>query len=148
MLSPIMMIIVMIITSFIIDYFTMTILLTDNITFNLNKIYGSLLMGMLMGLIQLFMLKEDFSNNMFWVLTILIIIIVLSLVYAIREQWLIDDKQFELSMIEHHAMAIAMANKFKNRTRDPELYQLSNDIINSQQSEIDFLWRKYKGSIV
>lgn len=65
------------------------------------------------------------------------------MINIIRNQIFINDKQFELSMIEHHEMAIVMANKIKQKTLDPQLLQLANNIIQSQQQEINFMWQKY-----
>lgn len=58
-----------------------------------------------------------------------------------------DDKfdlRFINAMIPHHEGAIAMANDATNKANRPEIKQLTNEIITSQQAEIDQMkqWRK------
>ena len=54
------------------------------------------------------------------------------------------DAQFIDSMIEHHRGAIAMAEQALKESQRPEIKQLAQNIITSQQSEIDQMmgWRK------
>lgn len=58
------------------------------------------------------------------------------------------DNQFDLrfmnAMIPHHEGAIAMAKDALNKSKRPEIQQLANEIIASQQKEIDQMkqWRK------
>ncbi|HMN13598.1 MAG TPA: DUF305 domain-containing protein [Bellilinea sp.] len=53
----------------------------------------------------------------------------------IRQQTLVEDKQFLRSMIPHHAGAVLMCEKAT--LSDPEIKALCTDIIASQQQEID-----------
>lgn len=54
------------------------------------------------------------------------------------------DLRFMDAMIPHHEGAIAMAKDALNKAKHPELKQLANEIIASQQAEIDQMkqWRK------
>lgn len=54
------------------------------------------------------------------------------------------DLRFMEAMIPHHEGAIAMAKDALNKAQHPEVKQLANDIIASQQAEIDQMkqWRK------
>ncbi|MGI0485202.1 DUF305 domain-containing protein [Pantanalinema rosaneae CENA516] len=54
------------------------------------------------------------------------------------------DLRFMNAMIPHHEGAIAMAKDALTKAQHPELKQLANDIIASQQAEIDQMkqWRK------
>ncbi|TCS14146.1 DUF305 domain-containing protein [Caulobacter sp. BK020] len=54
---------------------------------------------------------------------------------AIRQQWLIGDREFLRSMIPHHSGAILMCGKAP--VRDPEIRALCATIIKGQQAEID-----------
>jgi uncharacterized protein (DUF305 family) len=54
---------------------------------------------------------------------------------AIRQQWLIGDREFLRSMIPHHSGAILMCAKAP--VRDPEIRQLCGAIIEGQKGEID-----------
>jgi uncharacterized protein (DUF305 family) len=53
----------------------------------------------------------------------------------IREQTAINDEQFIMSMIPHHSSAILMCQEAT--IKDPELKQLCEEIIATQQAEID-----------
>lgn len=54
------------------------------------------------------------------------------------------DQRFLNAMIPHHEGAIVMANDVLSKAKAPELKQLANNIITSQQAEIDQMkqWRK------
>jgi hypothetical protein len=54
---------------------------------------------------------------------------------AIRQQWLIGDREFLRSMIPHHSGAILMCGKAP--VRDPQIRALCAAIIKGQQAEID-----------
>jgi len=54
---------------------------------------------------------------------------------AIRQQFLIGDREFLKSMIPHHSGAILMCGKAP--IRDPEIRRLCASIIQGQQAEID-----------
>jgi uncharacterized protein (DUF305 family) len=47
------------------------------------------------------------------------------------------DKRFLDAMIPHHQGAVTMAQDSLQKSKHPELKQLSQNIIKSQQSEID-----------
>lgn len=53
----------------------------------------------------------------------------------IRQQTLVGDRQFLRSMIPHHSSAILMCRQ--STISDPEIQQLCQEIIESQQQEID-----------
>jgi len=54
----------------------------------------------------------------------------------IRQQVLIDDKQWLRRMISHHSTALTTSHKINDRTDDDELKKLSQDIIDAQEKEI------------
>ena len=131
---------IMIIASIFIGYYlTMTVILRDNNTDNLNRMYQGLLMGFWMGLIELLMV--GFLMNI-WMpfYTFLLIILVIGIViltYLIYNQVGINENQFMLSMISHHQMAIDMTKEVKPKTTDPKLISIMDNILESQQREID-----------
>ena len=47
------------------------------------------------------------------------------------------DKAFLTEMIEHHQMAVLMANMLENSTTRPEMKKLANDIVAEQNKEIN-----------
>ncbi|MFA6090064.1 MAG: DUF305 domain-containing protein [Candidatus Woesearchaeota archaeon] len=61
-------------------------------------------------------------------------IFILSFLF-VRKQTFINNKQFIRSMIPHHAGAILMCQNAS--VTDPEIKQLCQSIISSQQSEIN-----------
>ena len=131
------MIVVMFVGSFLVSYYlTMTILIPINITNNLTKFYLSLLMAFWMVFIQIgFALYQHPSQSLLIALIIdLILISIFSVL--IRNQIGVGVRQFLLQMIEHHQMAITMAEKVQSKTDNTNVQRLVNDIITSQSSEI------------
>jgi len=54
-----------------------------------------------------------------------------------REQIFVDDDQWLRRMISHHSTALTTSHKIKNRTQNAELKKLAEDIIDTQEREID-----------
>src|SRR5579872_6081958 len=106
-------ILIMIVISFIIGYITMPIILgvSPYVRIHLNKVYGSLLMGFLMGLVELYMVWEMLDQKQAICILTVLTILSLVMIYVIIEQIGITEKEYLESMIEHHAMAINMSNK-------------------------------------
>lgn len=67
------------------------------------------------------------------------LIVVVFTVYMIRKQLFIDDKQFLSGMIPHHSMAIHMAKRIKEKSKNLNIIQLANNIIHSQTKEIELM---------
>lgn len=124
-------IVMMALMSFIISYyFTMTILLRANKTHNRNKLYQGLLMTCWM-IVIMFILEP--MNIGILIMAIIGIVIVSYFIYF---QIGIDESQFLLSMIEHHQMAIDMVKQNK-KAKDKRVLLLMNNILETQQKEID-----------
>lgn len=122
--------------SFVVGYvFSMGLLAdqTSHITFNYNKVYMALLMAFSMGAYELGVMAD--TPN----IPGLVILIVLSvlMIQAIREQILIGDRQFLLSMIEHHSAALTMSKRIRCKTSDPFILKLTDGILDSQNREIE-----------
>jgi hypothetical protein len=65
------------------------------------------------------------------------ILLVLSII-AIRNQWLIDDKQYLRDMIPHHSMAILTSNKAKESSNN-NIKELARNIEENQTKEINLM---------
>lgn len=133
----------MAVLSFISMYILMYIMV-DRFTHvypNLNQFYMAGIMTMPMILIELFMMKSMYTNKKFnTVISIGSIAILITLIFFIRKQTAIDDKEFLKSMIPHHAAAILMCEQ--SHIQDPEIKDLCKNIMITQQAEIDFMKSK------
>lgn len=128
----------MIVLSFISMYALMYAMVDRfaNIHPSLNQAYMAALMTAPMVLIELLLMGMMYTRRD-WNLAILAVAVVsgvLSFV-AIRQQWLIGDREFLASMIPHHSGAILMCGKAP--VTDPEIKRLCASIIQGQQQEID-----------
>ena len=68
--------------------------------------------------------------------------IVLSISVAIlllRQQVLVDDKQWLRRMISHHSTALTTSHKIYNKTSNPKVKKLSKEIIDTQEKEIQLM---------
>jgi len=112
-----------------------------NIYFNLNQFYMAGIMTIPMILTELFLMRSMYKNKKLNKLIIFISLAAFGILFALlRNQLAIGNKEFLKSMIPHHAGALLMCQKAK--LTDPELKQLCTNIINSQQSEINFMKSK------
>ena len=124
--------------SVIIGYFTMPIILgtqSRNLRYHRNKVYGALLMGAWMALVEVLMAGYSWKTayySVFWILLIGVF------TYMILHQTGINEREFLEGMIEHHAMGIAMAEKVLERKDITEETQgLADRIVRTQTTEID-----------
>jgi len=112
-----------------------------NVYPNLNQFYMAGLMTSPMVLIEILVMGSMYKNRRLKKIIIGSSLAALAvLVFLIRGQFAVGDKEFLRSMIPHHGGAILMAKKAA--LNDPEIKALSQSIIASQQSEID--WMKAK----
>lgn len=135
-------VLIMFVASVILGWFTMTIILTKYKTNNLNKLYGTLLMGFLMGIVELLMMwtmsePTAEETRIYSGLFLFGVITSAFLMIAIRKQLFVNERQFLLNMKEHHAMALVMSEQVKPKIRNSELCTLANNILTSQTKEID-----------
>ena len=110
----------------------------DDIRFSINDLYMTLLMTGWMFLFMGLFYKE---LNIF----IIGLILVITTIWCIRNQFLVSEKQYKLGMIPHHSMAIHMSKRLLengNNTTDNNhnipIVFLEN-IINTQEKEIIFM---------
>jgi uncharacterized protein (DUF305 family) len=103
---------------------------------NFNQFYMAGLMTAPMVLIELLVMRAMYPDKRRNVLIIAVsLIALLGFFLLIRQQVAISDKQFLRSMIPHHSSAILMCERAS--LQDPEIKQLCENIISSQQAEID-----------
>jgi hypothetical protein len=107
----------------------------DHFYFTLNNFYMTLAMAapmvIVMVLVMRQMYKEPKKNRIILVLATIVFILV---VFFVRTQTTIGDREFTISMIPHHSSAILMCEKAK--LTDPELITLCEEIVQTQQEEI------------
>ena len=135
----------MVILSFIAMYILMYSMVDKmaNVIPNVNQIYMAGLMTSPMVIIELLVMKMMYKNRRLnWIILISVTVVGFLFYSGIRRQAFVGDSQFMKSMIPHHAAAILMVEQAK--LLDPEIKQLGNDIISSQQKEIEFMKAKIK----
>jgi len=133
-----LLLLVMAILSFISMYVLMYSMVDtfDNIYHSLNQVYMASLMTAPMVLIEVSLMRSMYRNKKLNILVIAVCVIMLVASFTfIRQQTAIGDEQFLRSMISHHASAILMCEQAS--IQDPELQELCNNIVLSQQAEID-----------
>jgi hypothetical protein len=124
--------------SFIAMYFLMFAMI-DNLgsfTNNINMVYMAGLMVAPMIVFELVVMWAMYKNKTrnYMIIAGAIIGGILLFLF-IRQQTLVGDKGFLRSMIPHHSGAILMCEQ--STITDPEIQQLCQGIIESQQQEID-----------
>ena len=60
-------------------------------------------------------------------------------ILLLRQQLLVDDKQWLRRMISHHSTALTTSHKIYNKTNNPKLKKLSKEIIDTQEREIQLM---------
>ena len=130
---------IMVIGSFLIQYFLMSILMTNNaknIKNSLGKFYISSIMGLSMGILEVAM--NDFSMMKISTKYYIPLFILLAIfIVAYRVQFYILEKEYLREMIEHHSMAILTSKKILNKTHDYAVAKIAKEIIQNQQDEIN-----------
>jgi uncharacterized protein (DUF305 family) len=129
--------VVMMVISFFIMYFVMFLNMdkVDHYHTSATRIYMALLMVSPMGIVMMLMMGKMYPNKKSNTSIIIAGIIVFGIVLvALRTQTPISDVQYMKAMIPHHSSAI-MVSKNAN-IKDPEVKQLSKQIIKSQEEEI------------
>ena len=60
-------------------------------------------------------------------------------ILLLRQQLLVDDKQWLRRMIPHHSTALTTSHKIYNRTNNPKIKELAKEIIDTQEKEIQLM---------
>ncbi|MFT3894494.1 MAG: DUF305 domain-containing protein [Anaerolineales bacterium] len=107
-----------------------------NVFNSLNEFYMAAIMTAPMVVFELLLMGAMYQNKRLNVIILAVSLAALAIFFLfIRQQTAITDKQFLRSMIPHHAGAILMCQQAP--IQDPEIKQLCQTIIASQQEEID-----------
>ena len=130
----------MMIASFIVQYYAMPAIMTDNIgnvTNSLGKIYLSVIMALMMGLLEVFMPMDHNQHHSPYLMIMVIAVLLIVFVYIYRNQQGINDANYLSEMIEHHSMAILTSKKIVKKTRNPAIKKIARQIITKQTEEIE-----------
>lgn len=146
-------VIYMMIASFIIQYWAMPVIMTNsvkNVTNSTGKLYISVIMALMMGLLEVFMPMDkshSHSHSHSNILMIIVISILLGLfVYIYRNQKGVDDANYLSEMIEHHSMAVLTSSKIAKKTRNPKVKKLARRIEETQKEEIEEMRKMRKNN--
>lgn len=113
----------------------------SNVFLNVNQFYMAGLMASPMIIIEIAVMSAMYMNKKLNAIVISISIVALvGFYFSIRQQVGVSDKQFLKSMIPHHAGAILMCEGAN--LQDPEIKKLCEEIVVSQQKEIDLMKAK------
>jgi len=129
--------IVMLSISFLIMYFVMFLNIDnlDHYYTSATRIYMALLMVAPMAVVMMLMMGKMYPNKKYNTSIIIGSIVVFGIVLtALRTQTPVSDVQYIKAMIPHHSSAI-LVSKHAN-IKDPEVKQLTEQIIKSQEKEI------------
>tara|TARA_B100000886_G_C20399958_1_gene482105 strand:- start:458 stop:907 length:450 start_codon:yes stop_codon:yes gene_type:complete len=110
----------------------------DDLYLSLTLFYGGLLMAsnmMWSHEIVHYLSMGHFNQNIF------LLGLVLSgvSIYLLRSQLFVTDEQWLKRMISHHSTALTTSDNILNKTKDIEVKELANDIIEIQDDEIEFM---------
>jgi hypothetical protein len=67
------------------------------------------------------------------------IMLSISVSILLRQQLLVDDKQWLRRMIPHHSTALTTTHKIYNRTNNQKIKDLAKEIIDTQENEIQLM---------
>jgi hypothetical protein len=132
---------IIMISSFFIQMFVMSGIMTNsykNITFSLGKFYISVIMALLMGLLEVLMYDNHLRVISIYYYLFLVFLLVI-FIYLYRNQIYIEDKDYLYEMIEHHSMAILTSEEILQKTNSERVKKLAENIITTQQKEINYM---------
>lgn len=131
---------VMAVLSFVAMYFLMYSMVNSvaHVYMSVNQAYMAALMAAPMVVIELIVMRMMYPDPRLNRLVVAGSLVVgIAMFLFIREQTAVGDRQFARSMIPHHSGAILMCGQAS--LTDSELKRLCQDIVSSQQREIDQL---------
>jgi len=108
----------------------------DHLYININNVYMTLMMVAPMAVVMLVAMRSMFpSRRLNIVLVAGAAVVFIASFAAMRTQAAVGNEQFLRSMIPHHSGAILMCKE--SAITDPEIMALCQQIVKSQQEEID-----------
>lgn len=127
--------------SFIIQYYIMSVIMTNDVTNirnSLGKLYISTIMAFLMGTVEVMM--HDFYSGVLSLQYYIPLFVMLGIFYYLYKiQYKINDKEYLNEMIEHHSMALLTSDEILKKTNDDNVILLADSIIKGQQKEISIM---------
>ncbi len=115
----------------------------SNVYLNFNQFYMAGLMTAAMVVIEVVVMRAMYQNRRLNALIISAsLIALLGFLTLIQQQVAIADRQFLRSMIPHHAAALLMCEQAS--LQDPEIKDLCERILASQQAEIEEMTAKLR----
>jgi len=130
--------VVMVVGSFLVQYFMMSFVMANKvsqITNNLGKLYVSIMMGLVMGILEVIM-HDITYNTLSFKLYVILGLSTMICIYLYKTQLFIDDIQYLDGMVEHHSMALLTSNKILEKSNNYEVVALAKNIIQTQKDEI------------
>ena len=73
------------------------------------------------------------------VFTIGILLSISVSIFLLREQFMVDDKQWLKRMISHHSTALTTSHIINKRSQNYQIKKLSSEIIDTQEKEISLM---------
>lgn len=123
--------------SFISMYFVMftNVDRIEHVHLSVSRFYMTLLMIFPMALVMMYFMSAMYKNKLYnSIITITAVILFIVVLVFMRSQTFVSQKQYMQAMIPHHSSAILFS---KNADiNDPELKELTKQIIKSQEKEI------------
>jgi len=106
---------------------------------SLTLFYGGLLMAsnMIWGHEIIHYLSMGHCNML--VFSVGIILSISISILLLRQQLIVDDKQWLRRMIPHHSTALTTTHNIYNRTGNPQIKELAKKIIDTQEKEIQLM---------
>ena len=127
--------------SFIIQFLIMSLIMSNavsNITFSVGKFYLSVIMGLLMGFVEVAM--YDYHMQLFSLPYYLSLVIGLTVfIFLYKTQQYINDEEYVKEMIEHHSMALLTSEAILQKTDSERVKKLAENIAKTQEAEISYM---------
>ena len=108
----------------------------NDLYFSYTLFYGGLLMASNMIWAHEIIHYFTMGHFNFYVFIFGIILSILISYFLLRKQFLVNDKEWLKRMISHHSTALTTSNKIYERTNNPQIKKLANEIILTQEKEI------------
>ena len=108
----------------------------NDLYFSYTLFYGGLLMASNMIWAHEIIHYFTMGHFNFYVFIFGIILSILISFFLLRKQFLVNDKEWLKRMISHHSTALTTSNKIYERTNNPQIKKLANEIILTQEKEI------------
>ena len=130
---------VMFITGLLLNPMNVLVYNIDDLKLSLTLIYGALFMASTMLIsheIIHYIIHKKINTNIF-IFGILLSTFIS--IFLLRNQFLVNDKEWLKRMISHHSTALTTSTKIYNRTTDKKIKELAGNIIRTQENEITLM---------